>query len=283
MDAPANLNRRLKRKQDRLNWEEFNLLENLLVFCTQKEYSVPTESRVSFQISGETRDDAICLLFKIDRQPDYLIREQNTLRPDYLALYMDSVECIFTIIEMKGTESHNTRHGIKQIVELKRILAQKFANSFPLGMKARFQGILLCPSTAEIPNPEIRRQRDNGFIILPVTRNYRAELFPYVSKRITKDDSYEHQTPTLKVGHGYLENLLINYALPQRLGKKEASGISLTYVLSDTEYANFVAVNGKYAVSVKQNATSNHITVLKEQLAQFPSLKKIPVQPLTDG
>jgi hypothetical protein len=62
-------------KKDQLNWQTFHFLENLLVFCAMPTRRVPKESGVCFQISSKAKDEAICILFKIDRKTDPLVKE----------------------------------------------------------------------------------------------------------------------------------------------------------------------------------------------------------------
>ncbi|MFO5437691.1 MAG: hypothetical protein ACLBM4_03205, partial [Dolichospermum sp.] len=75
---------------------------------TMKVITDPPESGLPFRINIYYQNDAICILFKIDRdhcKNDPLIRDQSSKRPDYMSLYIDSKSCICTIIEMKGISS----------------------------------------------------------------------------------------------------------------------------------------------------------------------------------
>jgi hypothetical protein len=94
------------RKTNKLKWQLFNLLENLLIFCTVPSRRAPQESGVSFYITNP-QDDAICLLFQIDRddKTDPLIRGEKIKRSDYLSLFIQDNLLLFTIIEMKGTNT----------------------------------------------------------------------------------------------------------------------------------------------------------------------------------
>ena len=78
-------------KKNKLNWNIFNLLENLLIFCAVPSRRAPKESGVSFYITNP-QDDAICLLFQIDRDDkrDPLIRGKTIKSPDYLSLFIYS-------------------------------------------------------------------------------------------------------------------------------------------------------------------------------------------------
>lgn len=290
MGVPAKPKRPLKPKPNSLNWEQYNLLENLFLFCVHKGDVVPKDSapgsRVHFRVSRKPNDESesICILFRIDNQSDPLIRESRERRPDFLALYMDSEKCIFTIIEMKGGESKGTARGIDQILAFRQRLIQEFAKHFPLGNRAHFQAILLCPPLADIPRKKIADEQEHGFHILPLQCACQAELFPYISKCLDdKDTKYIHQSLTAKEGYGYLEDMLINRSCRHRKGRKWEYGFSITYKLTDSEYANLLYDGEKCVVQVKQNADSAHIKTLGEHLRQFPSLKKIPVEPLTGG
>ncbi len=77
----------LRQKWNRLDWHTFNFLENLLIFCAMPERRVPKESGVHFSISSTSADQALSLLFQIDRKDDPLI-EAGSVRPDYMALYV---------------------------------------------------------------------------------------------------------------------------------------------------------------------------------------------------
>jgi hypothetical protein len=53
----------LKDKKDKLDWQNFNFLENLLVFCTVPGRSVPKESGVHFRITLDSQNKSLCILF----------------------------------------------------------------------------------------------------------------------------------------------------------------------------------------------------------------------------
>ena len=101
-------------KKGKIDQEKFNFLENLLIFRTMEELSVPPESSVSFRIGREEADSGICLLIHIDDQA-YPIFEADESRPDYLAIYLHGSGCICTIIEMKSKSGKNLKHGVEQI------------------------------------------------------------------------------------------------------------------------------------------------------------------------
>ncbi len=274
---PENLRQLLAKKRDRLDWDNFNFLENLFIFCIQKDYKVPAESGVRFRISREPKDDVICLLFRIDRQPDALIQEG--VRPDYLVLYMDRDHCIFTIIEMKGRDSKNTEHGVEQIVSLRDRLRSEFREHFPLGNRAVFQGILLCPTGAAIPYRDISKQ---DFVILPILSSQQAELYPYVSKELEQTEKYANKPLLHSEKYGYLEKHIITGGLHQRLVPKSENGFSISYVLSPNAYAHLASSAGRNALSIKQNPRSKKIGAIRRHLALFPSLRDFQVNEITD-
>jgi len=149
----------LDRKQDKLNWSLFKFLENLLVFCAAPSRSVPRESGVHFHISSKIKDEGVCILFKIDRRSDPLMPGHGW-KPDYMAFYAAADRCICTIIEMKGRDEKNLRHGIEQIKTLRDMLRAEFDKHLPGACrnKIRFQGILLTPVNAQVPNQLLKRR-----------------------------------------------------------------------------------------------------------------------------
>ena len=153
----------LKDKQDKLNWQNFNFLENMLVFGTMRTMpgrNAPQESGVHFRITLDSQNDAICILFKIDRdhcKNDPLIRDQSSKRPDYMSLYIDSKSCICTIIEMKGISNDEVKRGIDQILQLKKFLQFEIFNHLPTKLKVEYQGILLTPPNANIPLEKLNK------------------------------------------------------------------------------------------------------------------------------
>jgi hypothetical protein len=242
----------LKDKQDKLNWQNFNFLENMLVFATMRTMpgrNAPQESGVHFRITLDSQNDAICILFKIDRdhcKNDPLIRDQSSKRPDYMSLYIDSNSCICTIIEMKGTSSDELKRGILQIVKLRDILKSEISDHLPTKLKIKFQGILLTPFNSRPPKTEIAEEAAKGFIILPIQYKNKAELYPYVSKLNKQIDKYNHQEFT-ESNTSFLEKFLTTRALPKRIPdeyysknfskSQDREGIYINYLLpNDTDY-----------------------------------------------
>lgn len=196
-----------KGAEPKLNWNIFNFLENLLVFCGQKTRSAPKESGVHFQISSEVKERGVCVLFKIDREHDPLMPARG-LKPDYMVLFMGhepsvpwdqrkeaDARCIITIVEMKGVGEKDLRHGIEQIKALRDELHQQMAEHLPSAWRGKltFQGILLTPVNSQIPLSEIDRERRNGLTIVPLQYSHKAELYPYVTKRNAPNERYQHR------------------------------------------------------------------------------------------
>ncbi|MFN7200562.1 MAG: hypothetical protein ACK5VD_00005 [Aphanizomenon sp.] len=139
----------LEDKKDKLNWQNFNFLENMLVFSTMRTMpgrNATPESGVHFRITLDSQNKAICILFKIDRdhqKNDPLIRDQKVRRPDYMSLYIDSKSCICTIIEMKGISNDEVKRGIDQILQLKKFLQFEIFNHLPTKLKVDYINYLL--------------------------------------------------------------------------------------------------------------------------------------------
>ena len=256
----------LKDKKDKLDWQNFNFLENLLVFCTVPGRSVPKESGVHFRITLDSQNNAICILFEIDRRNDPLITNQALKRPDYMSLYLDSNSCICTIIEMKGKNHNSLENGIEQILKLKEILQTEISNHLPSKLKIKYQGILLTPYNSQPPLKKIAEIASNGFIILPIQYNNKAELFPYVSRKneITEiSKKYNHQEITESTAL-LIEEILTKRALPKRIPDdyyssnflvgNDREGIYINYLLpNDSDYITLLS-NTKYTeINIDEN------------------------------
>jgi hypothetical protein len=174
-------------KKNKLDWQQFNFLENLLIFCTVPARIAPPESGVSFRIT-KSEANSVCILFKIDNRDDPLVRDQSQKRPDYLSLFIQNGSLLLTIIEMKGTNKNSTDTGIEQIKTFRDILKKEIVDHVTTKLKYKLQAILLTPYNADIPLKAITAEADKGFIILPLQYNFKAELYPYVSKTYSKAD-----------------------------------------------------------------------------------------------
>lgn len=208
---------------EKLDWSQFNLLENLLVFCAVPTRSVPQESGVCFQIASKVKEDGVCVLFHIDRGPDSLLGA-DAIRPDYLVVHATRDECICTIVEMKGTHGKEGEHGIEQMKVLRDRLRKEIGEHLPSRCKVHFQGILLTPFNAQVPLPQITREASAGFTILPLQYNERAELYPYIRTRNElgaakgRAARYEHQRlPRHAPELNPIEDLLVRGAQRKRI------------------------------------------------------------------
>ena len=263
----------LKDKKDKLDWQNFNFLENLLVFCTVPGRSVPKESRVHFRITLDSENQAICILFEIDRRNDPLIRNQALKRPDYMSVYIDSNSCICTIIEMKGKNHNSLENGIEQILRLKEILQTEISNHLPSKLKIKYQGILLTPYNSQPPLKKIAEIASTDFIILPIQYNNKAELFPYVSRKneITEiSKKYNHQEITESTAL-LIEEILTTRALPKRIpdeyysknfsNSQDREGIYINYLLpNDTDYITLLSNTTLTEINMEENEYMKEIT-----------------------
>jgi hypothetical protein len=243
-------------KKNKLDWQKFNFLENLLIFCTVPDRIAPPESGVSFRIT-KPKKDSVCILFKTDRQKDPLVRDQNQKRPDYLSLFIQNGLLLLTIIEMKGTNKNSTSTGIEQITTFRDILKQEIADHVTRKLKYKLQAILLTPYNADIPRKAINEEAEKGFIILPIQYNLKAELYPYVSKIHSKADlskkNYSHDEQHKESDCLLIENLLArqasdkrkqdNYYLCKFTPTKDRKGIYIDYqVSSDRDLITLLTV-----------------------------------------
>lgn len=256
-------NSNLKDKKDKLDWQNFNFLENLLVFCTVPGRSVPKESGVHFKITLDSQNKSLCILFEIDRRNDPLIKNQALKRPDYMSLYIDSNSCICTIIEMKGKNHNSLENGIEQILQLKEILQNEISDHLPTKFKIKCQGILLTPYNSQIPFKKIAELAAKGFIILQIQYKNKAELYPYVSKLNELTDKYNHQKITESTTL-FIEDILTTRALPKRIEddyysrnfviKRDRKGIYINYLLPDeTDYITLLSNTKFTEINMEEN------------------------------
>ncbi|MFN5241334.1 MAG: hypothetical protein ACK5CG_12540 [Aphanizomenon sp.] len=281
-------NSNLKDKKDKLDWQNFNFLENLLVFCTVPGRSVPKESGVHFRITLDSENQAICILFEIDRRNDPLIRNQALKRPDYMSVYIDSNSCICTIIEMKGKNHNSLENGIEQILRLKEILQTEISNHLPSKLKIKYQGILLTPYNSQPPLKKIAEIASNGFIILPIQYNNKAELFPYVSRKneITEiSKKYNHQEITESTPL-FIEEILTTRALPKRIQdeyysknfskSQDREGIYINYLLpNDTDYITLFSNRQFIEINMQESEDKEKI---KDELILLNLINRLAIK-----
>jgi hypothetical protein len=124
-----------------------------------------------------------------------------------------------TIVEMKGREEKNLEHGVDQIRAIYRRLREELARSVPGSWRrAIIQAVLLTPENAQLPRKKIEAARAEGIEILPLGYHHQAELYPYVSKRVSRTERYKHErlpreTPELNE----VERLLAEGRLARRV------------------------------------------------------------------
>ena len=304
-------------KTNKLNWQLFNLLENLLIFCAVPSRRAPQESGVSFYITNP-QDDAICLLFQIDRddKTDPLIRGENIKRPDYLSLFIQDNLLLFTIIaviawvrcigvfyskpfenfiaphtteyryiEMKGTNKNSTERGIEQIITFRDILKKEIIEHCIRPLKIKFQGILLTPYNADIPLLEIQKQASNNFIILPIQYHHSAELYRYISKLNTKTDlqnKYIHQKLDESASF-FIEELLAKRTLDKR---KQDQYYSENFLPSKDRrgiYIDYLLPNNEDWITLLSDPNQRKIQLaLSEQEYQEKIQKELEILKLTE-
>ena len=281
-------NSNLKDKKDKLDWQNFNFLENLLVFCTVPGRIVPKESGVHFKITLDSENKSLCILFEIDRKNDPLIKNQALKRPDYMSLYIDSNSCICTIIEMKGKNHNSLENGIEQILQLKEILQNEISDHLPTKFKIKCQGILLTPYNSQIPFKKIAELAKNGFIILPIQYDHKAELYPYVSKLNKITDKYNHHnhqeiTESMAL---LIEEILTKKALPKRIEddyysrnfviKRDRKGIYINYLLPDeTDYITLLSNTKFTEVNIEENEYQQNI---KDELELLNLINRLAIK-----
>ncbi|CCI34325.1 hypothetical protein [Microcystis sp. T1-4] len=235
-------------KKNKLDWQKFNFLENLLIFCTVPDRIAPPESGVSFRITKPEKD-SVCILFKTDRQKDPLVRDQKQKRPDYLSLFIQNDLLLLTIIEMKGTNKNSTSTAIEQITTFRDILKREIAAHVTSKLKYKLQAILLTPYNADIPRKAIKEEAEKGFIILPIPYDSKAELYRYVSKTHSKEDlskkNYIHDEQHKESDCLLIEKLLARQASDKRkqdnyysckfTPAKDRKGIYIDYQVSSDQ------------------------------------------------
>jgi hypothetical protein len=255
----------LSRKKDKLDWENFNFLENLLVFCLQDERNAPRESEggVHFRINPKPDRECLCLMFHIDRQKDPLITAQGIKRPDYMVLFVENDSWICTIVEMKGGTERGFRHGVEQI----KVMRDRLREELKLNaakIKIKFQAIILISINSQIPRKLIEKEEQQGLVILPLQYEHKADLFNYVSKVNRLDERYIHEETRFPRVDSMIETVLMNCALQERIidnfaasNKAKTSnseGIYMNYNLPNKDdYAALTIDNTAMKIGVKES------------------------------
>lgn len=252
----------------------FSFLENLLIFRTLEELTVPRESSVKFRITREKAEQGICLLIHIDNQA-YPIFEAQESRPDYLAIYLHGDGCICTIIEMKSRAGKNLKHGLEQISVLADKLKQEFKRCLPRKFKLHIQGILLSQFNSEVPNELIIRMAQEGLTILSVQYSHRAELFPYISQKnivISQKDTPRTKfvnIPRHPCRQNPIEQMMSCMSLRKRLTEPQTAAeknFCISYVLSNKyEFATLTVKKDRCVFLVTEEGTT-HSELIKQDI-----------------
>jgi hypothetical protein len=284
---PASRLKRLRaNKKGPVNLSLFNLLENLLVFRTMEQLSVPQESSVKFRISRQEGEPGICLLIHIDEK--FPLVEDGVPRPDYLAVYLHGNGCICTIIEMKSTAGKNLRHGLIQIKTLADRLKEEFREDLPPRFRLVIQGILLCQQNADVPNELIRQMAKDGLTILPAQFHHRAELYPYISQRndlktLFKSEARRPGNPSFI--EGMMSQNTLNKRLPDELTRRRGSegrgtGLHINFVLSDSDEYATLLTRGRKCVFVVSEQGDQYLRALTADIAANGLADKFDVEPM---
>jgi len=232
----------------KLDWDKFNFLENLLIFCTVPNGNAPPESGVEFRINSPASDDIVCILFKIDRDNNDPLITSDEVRPDYMAFYTDEEVCVCTIIEMKGTAENRLEHGIEQIKKFRDKLRSEIKERLPnrFSSRLKFQGILLSPPNSQVPLKKLTEEAKRGFRIHSLMWDKKAELFKYVSKFHDGFVRYEHKPDPHEEEHGFIEGVLVEQAMNYRKN-------------DNYHTANFVANNNQRGVYINYELEDNRV------------------------
>ena len=268
-------------KTGRIDQGKFNFLENLLVFRTMEDLSVPPESSVSFRISREEHDEGVCLLIHIDNQA-HPVFDADEARPDYLAVYLHGSGCICTIIEMKSKAGKNLKHGLEQIKTLADKLRHEFGECLPKRFDMHIQGIQLSQFNSEVPGETIAQMAAKGLTILPIQYSNRAELFPYISQRNTLKTRFTNN-PRRPAQQGPLEHLLSRSSLSDRLVSPQTmseKGLCVSYVLSEEDEAATLIVRAKRCIFLINERTTTHADRIRQDIENNGLQEKFLVEAL---
>lgn len=218
---------------------------------------VPAESGVQFAISSQAKEDGICLVLLVDDRESPIFPDAEGPRPDYLVLHISRHGCVLTIVEMKGREEKNIEHGVERIRAFYRRLRQEMATCLPGSWRrAHIQAVLLMPENAQINRKKIADARSEGIEIYPLAFHHQAELYPYISQRISHAQSYKHSgLPRKQPELNDLEQLLTVGRLGRRI--RDAHFAKRRGKDEDTFYLNFRRANDPEAqhVSLSTNTT----------------------------
>lgn len=207
---------KLPSESNKLDWNEFNFLENLLVFCITEKRDVPPENGLHFHITPRDADKSLCILFEIDRRGDSLFTDGKR-KPDFMVLYANNELCLCTIIELKGGK--DTKDSIEQIKNLRDKLNREIREHLPKRFQVKFQAIILHSPNNQTPNRLIADESTDEFVIRPVQVTQKAELFDLVSQKFTftKPNINPQEQIRSKRVDLFTETVLMNHSLPKRI------------------------------------------------------------------
>jgi hypothetical protein len=211
----------------KLNWHSFNFLENLFAFCPHPNRMVDKENGIHFRITKPSGEKALCVLFRIDRASDPLIRKGK--RPDYMVLHVEKSKCIITIIEMKG--ERDAAESVAQISAFYDLLRRELQAHTPSKFHFIYQGIILCAPNSQVPLPLLIKTQRQGLPIAVLRHPHKAELYPYISRVNSLQTKYEHKAIREIEPDCFLEQLFVLGAMNSR---KEC-GLHSQYFCKDKE------------------------------------------------
>lgn len=266
-----------------------NLVERLLVECVLPERRVPAESGVRFHVTRPDDERSVCLIFHVDVQPTPLIDEGP--RPDFLVLHATRDEVILTIVEMKGKSSDELKKGVDQIEAFAERLRRELKEHLPGRFRPHLQGILLMAHGA---HPPLKKIADADLTIAALSYHHSAELHPYVRRRLTPGDRYQHRAPSRRDALSDLELLLIHGKEEERRrdGFHDARvspggpGIYVNYAQVGgakprrSEYCALAADRGGSAIGVQTSAVGLRtllVRSLEEELGLSASRRELKI------
>jgi hypothetical protein len=222
---------------------------------------VPAESGVQFAISSQAKDDGICLVLLVDDRESPIFPDAEGPRPDYLVLHISRHGCVLTIVEMKGREEKGIEHGVEQIRAFYRRLRKEMAACLPGSWRrAHILAVLLMPENAQINRKKINDARSEGIEIYPLAFHHQAELYPYISQRLSLTQSYKHKAlPRQRPELNDVEQLLTMGRLARRI--RDAHFTQRRGSADDTFYLNFRRANDTGAQDVSLSTTTTDAVV----------------------
>lgn len=176
------------------DWGRYNFLENLLVHGLMPSRGVPAESGVQFYIDSAIREEGLCLVFKTDWGGRNPLVPDTEVKPDYLVLFIgfDGAPWRVTLIEMKGSEGKNLRHGVDQILSFHQKYRRAFEESLPPWIKLQWQGLLLHAPNADVPRNEIANTLHGPCRVRAVAGHHQTDLYPFVRAWVSPSQPAPH-------------------------------------------------------------------------------------------